>query len=82
MMKKSGGLNNAMKAVGRNMARANNQKSGPKGYAKGGGVAAPKLPAAADMGDFGGGGMDQKGFGSGKARGGKSTKGRTFGGTF
>lgn len=72
-----------MKSMGRNLARAANQRSSakvPMKFAEGGGI--PKLPAAKDMGDFGGSGMDKSGFGAGKARGGKSTKGRKFSGSF
>ena len=77
--KKGGSLGTAMKAVGRNMARANNQKSSakvPMKFASGGGV----MPSYKDMGKMGGMGMEQSGFGSGTARGGKS-KGRKFSGT-
>ncbi len=79
--KKSGGLNSAMKSVGRNMARANNQKASakvPMKFASGGGV----MPSAKSMGKMGGAGMEQSGFGAGTARGGKSTKGKKFGGTY
>lgn len=72
-----------MKAMGRNLARASNQQSSakvPMKYAAGGGV---KMPMASDMGSMNGNGMDQSGFGSGKARGGKAqTKGRNFKGSF
>lgn len=79
--KKGGSLGTAMKAVGRNMARANNQKASakvPMKFASGGGV----MPKAKDMGMMGGKGMMQTGFGSGTARGGKSTKGKKFGGVY
>lgn len=76
MKGKTGGLNAAMKKFGRNVARAKNQT---KGYAAGGAVKVP--PAPMEMGGFGGPGMDDSGFGAGKARGGKS-KGKKFGGTF
>lgn len=69
-------IGSMMKAMGRNMARAKNQGGG---YAKGGGV---KMPAAKDMGTMSGSGMDQSGFGAGKARGGKSTRGNKFSGSF
>lgn len=82
---KSGGLNSAMKSVGRNMARANNQASSAKVPAKfaSGGPVGKKVPAGKDMGSYGGSGMDKSGFGSGKARGGgAATKGTKFSGTF
>ena len=85
MKGRTGGLNTAMKKVGRNMARANQQKASPKvqGYAAGGGVSmGMKVPKAKDMGSLGGSGMDQSGFGSGNARGGKSSRGKKFSGTF
>lgn len=71
-----------MKAMGRNLARADNQKSSakvPMKYAAGGGV---NIPNSKDMGSMDSNRMDGSGFGAGQARGGKSTKGRKFSGTF
>jgi hypothetical protein len=88
MAKAKGVTSGAMKSVGRNMARANNQKSSakvPMKYAKGGNVKAPKemVPPAGKMGSMNGMGMDDSGFGSGTARGGKAqTKGKAFKGSF
>jgi len=88
MAKAKGVTSGAMKSVGRNMARANNQKSSakvPMKYAKGGNVKAPKemVPPSGKMGSMNGMGMDDSGFGSGSARGGKAaTKGKKFGGSF
>lgn len=83
MKAKGGGLNSAMKKVGRNMARAASQSGSakvPMKYASGGAV---KMPAAKDMGSMSGYGMDKSGFGSGTARGSKAaTKGKKFSGTF
>lgn len=83
MAKGNGGFGASMKKVGRNMARANQQSGSAKApmkFAKGGAV---RMPEAKDMGSMGGAGMEQGGFGSGKARGGKAaTKGKAFRGTF
>lgn len=77
-------LNSSFKAVGRNMARANNQKSSakvPMKFAAGGAI--PKMPKASDMGNMGGPGISQSPTGGGKARGGgKATKGCKFRGSF
>lgn len=75
-MGKGSSLSKAMKAVGRNMARANLQKSSGKGFNAGGSV-----PSVKSMGSMAGGGMDGTGFGSGKARGGKASKGMNFRGS-
>lgn len=82
--KGSGGVTSAaMKAVGRNMARANLQKGSPKvpsPFASGGGV---RMPMAGNMGSMSGGGMDKSGFGKSSPRGtGAATKGKNFRGSF
>lgn len=88
MAKAKGVTSGAMKAVGRNMARANNQKSSakvPMKFAKGGNVkpSSMMVPPSGKMGSMNGMGMDDSGFGSGSARGGKAqTKGKKFGGSF
>lgn len=72
------GLSSRMKAVGRNMARVELQKSGQK-FA-GGGAVLPKMPG---MGDMGAGGMNQSPSGMSKARGGgRAVKGTNFRGSF
>ena len=80
---KSGGMNAALKKVGRGMAKANNQASSakvPMKFASGGGV---KMPDAKSMGSLGGSGMERGGFGKGTARGtGAATKGKSFGGEY
>lgn len=81
MKKKSGGLNSAMKKVGRNLARVANQSGSAKApmkFASGGAI---RVPASKDMGSMGGSGMEQSGFGAGKARGGHASRGNKFSGT-
>lgn len=77
-------LSAAMKAVGRNMARANQQASSPKVPANmNPGSSGVKMPSAKSMGTYGGGGMDKAGSGGGKARGtGAASKGTSFRGVF
>lgn len=93
MKGKSGGMNSAMKKMGRNLARAATQSGSAKApmkFASGGAIKlkndkmlGPKLPSAQDMGSMSGDGMDGSGFGAGRARGGKAaTKGKKFSGTF
>ena len=73
-----------MKSMGKNMARAANQKASakvPMKFASGGAI--PKLPASKDMGSMSSSPIDGGGFGSGKARGaGKASKGTRFGGSY
>lgn len=74
-------LNSNMKKMGRNLARAANQRGSakvPMKFAEGG-----MVPEAKDMGSLGGRGMARGGFGSGKARGsGAAKKGTRFQGTY
>lgn len=75
-------LSAAMKAVGRNMARANQQASSPKVPANmNPGSSGPVMPAARNMGSYGGSGMNKAMSGGGKARGtGAAVKGTRFNG--
>jgi hypothetical protein len=71
------GMNEKMKSMGRNLARAKNQESSKKitmKYAEGGKVEMPS-------GFSGNGGGKPDAFGGGQARGGKG-RGRNFKGTF